>query len=363
MLTVMPLLWSFLPGYTNTAYEEKWSAIWLTWDDISGGSVVVNWRWTRQGPAYIICWNSTHTMRIDLQADFINNVRISGLSPQVTYYYVIGHYEGNKMVNWSSVHNFRIPSISSSVTAIVLSDTHAPGNKVFHKILERIRNIDADFIIHCGDIVDRSFLRCWASFFKSYSSILSRIPIMPTVGNHEIEYGDPTLFYKFFALPNNEKWYYYRVGYAICVSLYVSEMFTFSFPDEEYKMLQEAAKIARDNGLWLIVYFHIPPIDVMPMIHFPEIANRLREVFSTIKPDLIFAGHYHVYGRTEFLGSKIVLMGTAGGLPNQLIWEGTFEKYSYRPGFGLLRVEADSLYFRYISANGELIDAFELKRI
>ncbi|MCR8501541.1 MAG: metallophosphoesterase [Candidatus Korarchaeota archaeon] len=361
LLLLIPILWSLLPGYV-AVIDTNWSSVWLTWDDILGGeSIVINWRWGYQGPAYVICWNQTHSIQINVHADFLNSVKIDGLRPGETYYYAIGYYENGNMINWR-IHSFRTPPASNPVVAIVLSDTHAPDRCTYRKILKCVRGINADVLIHCGDIVDRSHISCWAAFFKDSSSILSRIPIMPTIGNHDIGYGDPTLFYKFFELPNNGKWYYYRLGNAIFVSLYVAEMFTFTFPTEEYEMLKEAAEIARENNLWLIVYFHIPPIDVMPFIHFPEISSKLGEVFSTIKPDLILAGHYHVYGRTKFKGSRIVLMGASGGLTNQIVWSSVFEKYSFKPGFGLLRIEVNRLHFEYISADGEVLDSFELVR-
>ncbi len=363
LLLFVPITQSLFSAYMYYTLSPGWEAIWLTWNGDPARSIVINWRWNIASYAYVLYWNSTYRGIVNISVEKLNHVLISGLSPSTTYRYVIGYYEQGEMVNWSSVHTFHTPPARGAIRAIILSDTHAPGYGMFDRVLRAVSSESReDFIVHCGDMVDRSFPQFWASFFTGFSEILSELPIMPSIGNHEIHYGDPTLFYRFFELPNNEKWYFYRVGNALFISLYVADTHNFTFPREEYEMLIEAMNLAKEKNLWTIVYFHVPPIRVMPIVRYPEIANKLREVFTTIKPDLILTGHYHVYARTEFLGSKLVLMGASGGFPNQVIFKDIFKKYSFKPGYGILEVEEDRLCFKYVSIDGKIIDEFEILR-
>ncbi len=363
LLPLTPIVSNLVSAYIHYSLSGDWEAIWLTWSDDPTSSIVINWRWTHSGEAYVIYWNTTHRRIINISAEELNHVYIGGLSPNTTYNYVVGYYEHGKMVNWSAVHSFQTLPTTGTVKVMVLSDTHAPGYGALDRVLDAINNVSGiNFMVHCGDIVDRSFPQFWADFFTKFHKILSEVPIMPSIGNHEIHYGDPLLFSKFFELPNNELWYYYRAGDAVFISLYVADSRNFIFPEEEYEMLIDAINMAKAQGLWTIVYFHIPPIEVMPVISYPEIARKLTEIMEVAKPDLIITGHYHVYIRTEFVGSKLILMGASGGFPNQVVYKEKYEACSFKLGYGILEISKDTLHFKYISIDGKIVDEFEIKR-
>lgn len=358
----------FLPlgyGYIENRFAPSWGAVWLTWSDDPATTITINWKWDFEGKAYVSYWNSTFSNIIDIDATKVNHVQITGLSPSTKYGYEIGYYtELGAPRSWSGELSFRTaPRISMEFTVLVQSDTHAPGYGSFGRFIDQIKKEKFNFTIHCGDLVDRSYEEFWASFFKAESGILSTKPIMPTVGNHEIYYGNPSAFYSYFALPGNEKWYSFRYANVLFIALYVADYKHFEIPSEEILFLKTMVDQAKELGLWTIVYFHIPPLMIFPIETSLKIIRDLYRILNETKPDLVISGHVHAYSRKSLYGVTYITVGAAGGISNVAILDERYpDAYSFENGYLILRIDGNTISGYYKSLRGEIIDSFILQK-
>ena len=194
------------------------------------------------------------------------------------------------------------------------------------------RNSGAAFALQGGDIVESGISReQWAAFLDNASPVFSRIPFLPTNGNHESNFlsGKPELYLDTFTLPQNgpdgfkEEFYSFDYGNA---HITVLNDWVFSgeqrLTDAQLAELDAwvEADLVRSDATWKIVVTHVP----IYAIHSDTTANRARAhwapIFEKYGVSLVLVGHQHVYSRLEPLtGGKIdyengvtYIMGNSG---------------------------------------------------
>lgn len=128
---------------------------------------------------------------------FHNHVTLGALSPDTTYYYIVGDETGG----WSSEYSFRSAPLSANLRGnfsfAVFGDLGYVNGEASNNYLKSIKD-QIKFVAHAGDVgyADDSFLHvgcatkfCYEDSFDTYMNSVeewaSKLPYMVAPGNHE----------------------------------------------------------------------------------------------------------------------------------------------------------------------------------
>jgi hypothetical protein len=175
------------------------------------------------------------------------------------------------------------------------------------------------FALQGGDIVESGIDTAqWAAFLDNATLVFSKIPFMPTNGNHESNFpsGKPELYLDTFTLPRNgpagfaEEFYSFDYGAAHFLVLN-SWVFSGEQKLNEADLAAIDDWVTRDlsasDATWKIALTHVP----LYAVHSDAAADAARAhwapLFERYGVSLVFVGHQHVYSR---------LVPLTGGVPD-----------------------------------------------
>lgn len=293
-------------------------------------------------------------------------VDIVGLSPDTEYIYRVGS-EGA----WSEPAVFTTAMEDKDFTFLYMGDIQA-GYDSWGNMLDSIYENypEIKFALLGGDLTDSSHDENeWLEFLDAATGIFSRIPVMPTLGNH-----DGLMYLKFFALPGNgptglkQEFYSFDYGDAHFVILNSGNN-----TSETVKQWLQQDLEATDKK-WKFVAFHHPAYPVV--YDYKGIDRSIRENWISIleqnEVDMVFVGHQHVYMRTHpiFQGEIqsdsygiVYVMGNAG-----YKFYAAGEDFPYianrRTGnnYQVINLEGDVLTLTSKEADGELIETYVIDK-
>ncbi len=226
---------------------------------------------------------------------------------------------------------------SDGFSFVAYGDTRS-GEAVHAAIVDRILEIDPDFVLFTGDIVnsfEQDTSPQWEKFKELAAPLLSRKPpdlpsyFFPAVGNHEV--GDLDVYFSIFNTePVNRLYYSFTYRNAHFIALYAPYPGVWRDWDpaqiapgsEQYVWLEEDLKqAAADPDLtWLIVFFHAPLFSCSRRSKCgAELQKYLLPLFEKYSVDVVINGHAHSYQRfgplknytVDRTGTTYIL--TAGG--------------------------------------------------
>ncbi|MCK4546955.1 MAG: metallophosphoesterase [Candidatus Eisenbacteria sp.] len=198
-------------------------------------------------------------------------------------------------------------------TFLVYGDTRTDSS-AHQTVVDRMETEDALLLLHTGDLVEHgSNLAEWNTFFDITADLISRMPLMPAIGNHE---DNNALYYDFFALPNatppaSEQWYSFDVGSAHFVALSTETDYSVGSSQYDWLVSDLAAAATSD---WVFVYFHRPPFSSGSHGSDLTVRSTLCPVFETYGVDVVFSGHDHLYERSLYNGITYIV-AAGGGAP------------------------------------------------
>ncbi|RLC76675.1 MAG: hypothetical protein DRJ03_28185 [Chloroflexi bacterium] len=286
-------------------------------------------------------------------------VTLTGLAPYTLYHYRIVS-DGEPLGADAAFRTAAGPD-QAEFTFVVFGDTRTQ-HQVHREVVARILEQGTDFVLHTGDLVDNGWdTGQWAAFFEIERELMARASLFPALGNHE---SNSPLYFDFFHLPGNERWYTFDYGNARFVCLQVDGFADFGPGSEQYGWLEET--LVANTQPWLFVYFHVPlygsvPPHSAPFAEMEETAQRaLAPLFERYGVDMVFSGHKHSYERNEVNGVTYIVTA-GGGAP--LYWAGEREPtqaaFARAYHFVLLEIDGDCLKATTISVEGEVLDQLE----
>ena len=293
-------------------------------------------------------------------------VDIVGLAPDTEYIYRVGS-EGA----WSEPAIFTTATEDKNFTFLYMGDIQA-GYDSWEVMLDSVYETypEIKFALLGGDLTDNSHDEDeWLEFLDAATGVFSRIPVMPTLGNH-----DGLMYLKFFALPRNGP-----AGLK-------QEFYSFDYGDAHFVVLDSnnntsaAAKqwlqqdMEATDKKWRFAIFHHP---VYPVVHdYKGIDRSICENWVPIleqnRVDMVFVGHQHVYMRTHPIFQDeiqsdsygiVYVMGNAG---HKFYAAG--EDFPYianrRTGnnYQVINLDGDVLTLTSKEANGELIETYVIDK-
>ncbi|WP_213522533.1 fibronectin type III domain-containing protein [Paenibacillus sp. J31TS4] len=251
----------------------------------------------------------------------IHTALLTGLAPGTEYVYRVGDGSGEA---WSKEHTFRTEADTAQpFSFLFVSDSQSDKKEGFDihrdvvsKGLERFP--DARFLLHTGDFVeDGAKLIQWEQYMASMQNIGSKLPIVGTLGNHDV-YGDgEDVFRQLFQFPENgpegEKEWVYSFDYGDAhFAVLNSEAGTDSMAKQAAWLKEDMAKTGEK---WKIVLFHRAPYFSNNMRGPDSTLTLFAPVVEELGVDLVLVGHDHAYARTyPMKDGKPVTSGESGTL-------------------------------------------------
>ncbi len=286
-------------------------------------------------------------------------VVLQDLDPNQEYYYRIPSLD-------NEIYSFRSrPPVGSAekVRFTILGDTQ--GNifiqrSNIQRMVDRYGTDGINFSIICGDWSnDDDNLQQWAYLYddRSYGRISHTVPWMGTPGNHESslvdESNEPRANYKLFHQNtfqsdwekggNFDIGCYYSFNYSNVHFVILDNFFNKSSPlgEQQYNWLDQ--DLARNEGKWKFLSFHLSVYSTSEHGPVQELQERLEPLMYKHKVNAIFYGHDHIYesyrinsSSSEYPGTYAFLCAGGGGSLKDVgdvsdmgdrVWNGTTNEY------------------------------------
>ena len=232
------------------------------------------------------------------ETGIIHEAVLKRLEPSQRYSYRVGDPKGG----FSAPSYFETaPSDEKDFLFTVFGD-HGVGETSKANV-DLVLNENPAFHLILGDLSYANGNQpVWDRWFEQLEPLSRRIPVMPTLGNHENEQveGKPIgsiAYLTRLALPPPESRYFFDYGSARFVAFNSHE-----FADQEQMdWFTQTLKSARQNKSvrWLIVFQHHPLYSSnVGRLNNQPLIDAVRSVLDKYQVDLVLAGHNHNYERS-----------------------------------------------------------------
>jgi hypothetical protein len=211
---------------------------------------------------------------------------------------------------------------------VVLGDTRS-RHDIHAKIVDSVISQNPMLVINTGDLVSHgNNIQDWEKFFEINKKLLHLVPYFPVLGNHEHDAG---LYYDFFNLPGNERYYQFSIGDVLFLILdtegpeyetpeYIKdenmELFWNTYNlnyFKEQKLWVEHMLNLHDDAGFIFVFFHKPLISIKESrLEDAKIRRDFwGDIFERHRVQVILNGHDHHYHHALSGGTHYIT--TAGG--------------------------------------------------
>mgnify|MGYP003303957200 FL=1 len=266
---------------------------------------------------------------------YVHKAEVDTLKPDTKYQYRVGD---SKTGVWSDVGYFTTPSkTKDEANFIVFADVQASNEENFQAAAKVLQSaVDTmpnyEFAVGLGDFVNDCTNEEWDSYFRNFSFMNMNTTLIPVAGNHE----GNLQWFKF----NNM----FNIGAAENSMTTTGCYYSFDWGDAHFAVLNtndmypmSAAQINwlkndmnASNAQWKIVLMHRALYSAGKNINKPDtviMRNLLLPVIDELGIDVVFAGHDHMYMRTETVkGEKVQDVQTVTE-----IWNGESTTFAVNP--------------------------------
>lgn len=311
----------------------------------------------------------------------IHEAEVTGLAPGTSYIYRVG--DGTED-GWSDYYTFTTESMENEpFTFLFATDTQAYPNgsvkngygiwgEIFAKGLEAFP--DTRFLVLSGDIVDYGDQQQqWELWFDAAKDKLPQVPIVPTVGNHDVVRRGEEYFRAQFQLPKNgppgEEELVYSFDYG---NMHMAVL------NSEGDLEKQAAWLKADmeasDQPWKLVAFHRSPYHSHDSRANKDIREAWAPVLEAAGVQLVLSGHDHAYMRSypmlsgqmveDGRGTTYIIGGTAGSKFYEMgnypwIRVAFNEQVQLVSG---ITIDGDKLRMHVLTRDGRVADAFTMIR-
>ena len=272
---------------------------------------------------------------------------ISELQADTDYEYRL--VSADAQSDWFPLHT--APMGPASYKLLIFPDSQSSDYSDWARLAQDAwnRNPDAQFFVNMGDLVDNGEDHTqWQAWFDAVSRMISRIPIVPLMGNHETYDQNwkvrlPEAYLHYFDVPENHSerfsGYYYSFDYGMVHFIVLNSQWdeTNAFKQgllaEQCEWLQEDAH--QSAAKWKVVLIHKDVLQYRSHKH-PErqegisaVGEALMPLFDQLGIDIVFTAHLHTYRNrghlynnrpSEKRGPLYLLTGVAGNVRYPGLW-------------------------------------------
>jgi hypothetical protein len=321
-------------------------------------SMVITWRTLEQSNSQVDFGETLSYGRTVAARELTDRhaVVLSHLKPNTRYYYRI---KSDNVVLASAI--FQTGKVGNTPFRFAVLGDSGSGKPQEYKVAEEVERQSVDFILHVGDMVyskgeDKEYLH---RMYLPYKNLLARVPLFPTLGNHDMKTARGQPWLDNFTLPGNERFYSFSYANAFFIAL------------DSYDISSRSAdwldhQLAGTDKPWKFVFFHEPPFSNQMNRSGSSEARRLWvPLFEKHKVHIVFSGHDHMYTRfNPHNGVTYIVEGVGGSRlkkQNPQANGVAFTDHS-NYGFGLVKIIGPKLLFQHITTDGAVLDTFTLAR-
>lgn len=244
----------------------------------------------------------------------------------------------------------------------VFGDTRT-GHDAHRRVISGILASEPDLALHVGDLVESPSEDLWRTFFSIEQPLLSRVMLLPAIGNHE---GDGVRYLGLFSsLGQGEgrgRYYTARWGSLAVVTFDSQQSVQPGSPQHAWAERTLAELASDPDVLFIVCTLHHGPFSAAAGHGSNlEVRAALVPLFEKYGVDIVFSGHDHVYERSTVHGVRYVITG-GGGAPlhaaGRSLWtDVSTSRYEYC----LVDIEGGTLRFAAFDAEtGQEFDAFQI---
>lgn len=295
-------------------------------------SMVVRWRTDRETKGYLR-WGlspESATNRVAHKGILTEHVvQIDGLKPNMRYYYAVGTETNRWLTEPGQAFSFITAPVPGTVQPVRVWAVGDAGTATTNQVNVRKgfetwhARQPADLWLMLGDNAystgtDRQYQR---AVFDIYTDLLRRVPVWPTLGNHDAYSADSStqsgVYYDIFTLPSRAQCgglisgteAYYSFDFAnvhfVCLDSHDSDRAKGGAMAEWLR-----ADMAGHSRDWTVAFFHHPPYTKgsHDSDKLSDSSGRLVEMRENLLPileaggvDLVLTGHSHSYERSFLL--------------------------------------------------------------
>jgi 3',5'-cyclic AMP phosphodiesterase CpdA len=252
-----------------------------------------------------------------------------------------------------------------------------------------------------GDIVnDGSQKESWINFLSVSQELNARSPLMPVLGNHDIQNnkGDDFQkpfqdYYSLFNLPGDEVNYSFTYRNARFIGIFSGCAQSAEETDqvkykpgsqENFWLDNELTNAEKDGNVnWIIVWMHYP-VNSFGWSNIAGWKENIMPLLGNHRIDLCLTGHRHVYERhyqikdgvpvkndsgstfSSVDGTIYITNGTAGGNPTgpggKDLPDIAFTPDKTIYSFGIMDICSDSLTYQVFDQDQNLVDRFTIRK-
>jgi len=223
------------------------------------------------------------------------------------------------------------------------------------KVAQAIEQERPLFVLKTGDLVDKGWNRThWIAYFTA-SPFLHNSTLYPVLGNHENLSG---LYFSFFSLPFNERWYSFVNGPVHFIGLDSNR------PDR-YRFTQFfwlCHELQTHDEPFTVVFFHHPLYSSSNHGNSTFLQKIWEPLFELYGVDIVFSGHDHNYERSIVNNVTYVVTG-GGGSPLYDNGHSPCTVYSEKTyHYCMLSANSTTMRFEAKKPDGSVFDSFQLAR-
>ena len=370
---------SVMPPWTDTALDWKVEP-YLNWPTTNAMSV--SFETTVPTTANLSCLREDGTLNtsMDSEQKRFHQLRIKNLEQNQKYFYVVNATDSTGETIASEQLSFRTaPGADDSFTFVAIGDTQSQA-EVVKRVADLAYMHRPNLVVHAGDLVSTGTVKAdWTGhFFPSMQPLISRVPFMPVLGNHE---QDAQFYYDYMDLPQPEMYYSFDFGNAEFFMIDGNRKLHEG--SDQLEWLEDALK--QSNATWKFAVLHQPPYTsdsndygdtyLTTSTRGDTNVQNIIALLEKFGVDICFSGHVHDYERTfPILEGEVTPMDqggvmyvtTAGGggylehFDPTNTWFG-HKKANYHH-LVYVAIHGDQLEFQAIDEFGKLFDVMTIKK-
>ncbi|MEN1971857.1 metallophosphoesterase family protein [Luteimonas sp. MJ204] len=301
-----------------------------------------------------------------------HTVALEGLRPGTTYRYAIGDGAA-----WGEERSFTTAPAQAEPFSFIYMGDAQNGLDTWGTLVRKARaeHPQAAFYVMAGDLVNWGERRDdWDLLFQNAHGVYDNRPLVPAVGNHEVDMGHVDLYVGQFDLPRNgpaaiepERVYSMEYGDTLFVVLDSNLE-----PGPQVEWLDRT--LGASDATWKFVVYHHPLYSTKPGDRGqPELKAAWAPLFEKHGVDLVLQGDDHAYLRTfpmkgdEVVGSPaegpVYIHAVAGTkMYEQSDAPHVAKRFTDISTYQVIDIDGGRLQYTSYDVDGRVMDEFSIEK-
>jgi tartrate-resistant acid phosphatase type 5 len=267
--------------------------------------------------------------------------------------------------------NYELPALSTdSIRFAVIGDFGAGGQDEAN-VASLLKSWNPDFVVSVGDnnyphgapdALDSHIGQYYHQYIGNYQGTYGEGAdvnrFFPALGNHDWMPNDISAYLQYFSLTSDQRYYTFTQGDIQFFMLDSDPHEPDGITSDSLQAAWLQEQLAASTATFKVVVMHHPPFSSGNHGSTAE----LQWDYAGMGADIVLTGHDHTYERIIRDGFPYIVNGL-GGQERYTIHDpvqGSLVRYNCTYGAMVVDATSDSMTFRFITAQGELVDSYTL---